>query len=108
MLEIVFLTTNRVKFEHLSFLIRSVNINLLVPPDYGKPYHEPRIGDREQLLKESIESANEKLYKGTFEYQLNSSEFFPDIDAQRLTRRDLARMRQEKFFIIEDTSVIID
>lgn len=109
MLEIVFLTSNRVKFEHLCYLARGFNIKFLTPPDYGKPYHEPRIYDRDRLLRESIESANEKLYKKNLEDRLDATSSLPNfINREKVTRREMAKIYQEKFFIIEDTSVIVN
>lgn len=83
---------------------------LLPPPNYGKPYYEPRIEDRDKLLKESIQSANVKLAKSS-----NSSEpssqggifINGKIENDALLER-YASMHQHRLFFIEDTSIAIE
>lgn len=83
---------------------------LLPPPNYGKPYHEPRIEDRDELLRESIQSANLKLAKslsvGDQEPQ-NPILIKSDYENANLLARYASRY-QTKIFFIEDTSIAID
>jgi inosine/xanthosine triphosphate pyrophosphatase family protein/adenylate kinase family enzyme len=83
MLDIYFITSNRSKLEHAKFLCRGYNVNIHKQVQYGIGYVEPRIKDRELLLKESIKDAVRRLEK-----------VVGNLD--------------QKFVIIEDTSVIID
>jgi inosine/xanthosine triphosphate pyrophosphatase family protein/adenylate kinase family enzyme len=83
---------------------------LLPPPNYGKPYYEPRIEDREELLKESIQSANLKLAKSVNagEQDLQDTIFINnETDNTKLLYR-YASMHQHRLFFIEDTSIAID
>jgi dephospho-CoA kinase/inosine/xanthosine triphosphate pyrophosphatase family protein len=82
MLEVIFLTTSRIKLAHARYLCRNHSIYISKQKHYGISYIEPRIYNREELLSESIKDAYGRL-KNTI----------PAID--------------EKFFFIEDTSVII-
>lgn len=81
--EIIFITSSRIKLAHVQYLAREYPITIAKQKNYGIGYVEPRIYDREQLLSESYKDALERFNKNV------SS---PD----------------EKFFMIEDTSVIID
>jgi len=84
---------------------------LLPPPNYGKPYHEPRIEDRDELLKESIQSANLKLAKsqsgGDQEQYQNPILIKSDSENTNLLARYASR-HQHRIFFIEDTSIAID
>lgn len=83
---------------------------LLPPPNYGKPYYEPRIEDRETLLKESIQSANLKLAKNLsgIDQELQSDIFkHTELEDAALLAR-YASMHQHKLFFIEDTSIAIE
>ncbi|WP_373001723.1 non-canonical purine NTP pyrophosphatase [Marinobacter sp.] len=109
MLDLYFLTTNRVKFEHLSFLLKDQPVRLQPPPEYGKPYHEPRIFDRDQLLKKSVESANSRLFRKGFDDDSASGDLFRILGGEySIEDPDIADLMQDRFFIIEDTSVRIE
>jgi adenylate kinase family enzyme/inosine/xanthosine triphosphate pyrophosphatase family protein len=82
-LEIIFITSSRIKLAHLQYLAREYPITIAKQKNYGIGYVEPRIYIREELLSESYKDALERFSKNVSN---------PD----------------EKFFIIEDTSVIID
>lgn len=82
-LEIIFITSSRIKLAHVQYLAREYPITIAKQKNYGIGYIEPRIYDRDQLLNESYKDALERFTKNVSN---------PD----------------EKFFIIEDTSVIID
>lgn len=83
MVEIVFLTSSKEKIAHARYVFRNYPIEISKQKNYGITYVEPRILDREKLLRMSIEDAKER-------WKRNASN--PD----------------EKFFFIEDTSVIVD
>ncbi|WJN60973.1 non-canonical purine NTP pyrophosphatase [Pseudomonas sp. SO81] len=83
---------------------------LLPPPNYGKPYYEPRIEDRDKLLKESIQSANVKLAKSPISGdQSQQGGIFVE---GKIERDDLlekyASLHQHRLFFIEDTSIAIE
>lgn len=81
---LTFVTSSSIKINHAIHLCKdyAVKIDSHRKKHYGKGYEEPRIHEREELLKKSIEDALIRWKK----YASN-----PD----------------EKFFFIEDTSVII-
>ncbi len=79
MLEVIFLTSSRIKLAHARYLCRNYSIHISKQKNYGIGYIEPRIYDREELLSASIKDAYDRL-----------------------------KNRDEKFFFIEDTSVIIN
>lgn len=110
MIKLVFLSSNLTKIAHFEYLLREQPILLLPPPNYGKPYYEPRIEDREKLLEESIQSANLKLAKNLsgIDQELQSGIFSNGgvEDAALLAR--YASMHQHKLFFIEDTSIAIE
>lgn len=109
MLDLYFLTSNRVKLEHLSFLLKDESVHLQPPPEYGKPYHEPRILDREQLLRRSVESANSRLFRKNVDEYSFSYDLFKILEGEdEAEHPNVADLMQDKFFIIEDTSVIIE
>lgn len=82
-LEIVFITSSRIKLAHAEYLAKNYNITISKQKNYGIGYIEPRIYNREQLLNESYKDAHERFVKNV-------------------------SLPEEKFFIIEDTSVIIN
>lgn len=82
-LEIVFITSSRIKLAHAECLAKNYNITISKQKNYGIGYIEPRIYNREQLLNDSYKDAHERFVKNV-------------------------SLPEEKFFIIEDTSVIID
>lgn len=83
---------------------------LLPPPNYGKPYYEPRIEDRARLLEESIQSANLKLAKGSggSEQELQDGIFGNDEAEDTALLARYASMHQHRLFFIEDTSIAIE
>jgi len=66
----------------MEYLCREYNIRIVGQKNYGIGYIEPRIYDREQLLRESYEDA--------------------------LVRWKKSKASKDKIFIFEDTSVVID
>lgn len=85
MTDITFITSNPTKLSHARHLCREYDINILQYKKffYGKGYNEPRIFDREILLKESINDAIKRWQKNVS----NSG---------------------KRLFFIEDTSVRIE
>lgn len=83
MIELVFFTSSRIKLEHAKYLCRNYSVRLtgFREKAFGANYNEPRIHDRKQLLELSYQDALKRWEK------LNNG---------------------KGFFIIEDTSVIID
>ncbi len=83
---------------------------LLPPPNYGKPYYEPRIEDRAKLLEESIQSANLKLAKsfGGGEQELQNGIFINSESENSALLARYASMHQHRLFFIEDTSIAIE
>lgn len=83
MIELVFITSNREKLNHARYLCKDYDIVISKQKQYGIGYEEPRYKDKMRLLDESYKDAYSRWKK-------NISN--PD----------------EKFFFIEDTSVIIN
>lgn len=84
MLELTFITSSNIKLNHANHLCKNYTVNVVgyKKKYYGKGYDEPRIYERDELLKHSID------------------------DAFRRWKKNISRP-EEKFFFIEDTSVII-
>lgn len=82
-LELIFITSSNTKLAHAEHLTKEYNIKISKQKNYGIGYEEPRIYNREQLLSESYTDARERFSKNVSN---------PD----------------KKFFIIEDTSVVIE
>lgn len=82
MFELVFLTSNKAKLAHARYLCRKYNIQISKQKNYGISYVEPRIDDREELLRQSI------------------------VDAVERWNKVISKPGHRMFFI-EDTSVII-
>ncbi len=82
MFELVFITSNNIKLSHARFLCRHYEIHISKQKHYGVGYEEPKIQNREELLKESLHDAFKRWKK--------------NVSAP-----------EDKFFFIEDTSVII-
>jgi inosine/xanthosine triphosphate pyrophosphatase family protein/adenylate kinase family enzyme len=101
MLDLYFLTSNLAKFDHISYLLREYAINVKPQTDYGKAYDEPRINDREKLLEASVRDANIRLAK-SIKYNADFSK-----KNSKAALEDIAIEHQNKFFILEDTSVKI-
>ncbi len=96
--------------SHVTFLMKEYDVELIPPPDYGKPYHEPRIYDRARLLEESLNDANQRLAR-------NISILKQEEDVSQALRlgleedeqsHALTSDHQHRIFFIEDTSVRID
>lgn len=104
------MSSNITKIAHFEYLLREQPILLLPPPNYGKPYYEPRIDDRDRLLEQSIQSANLKLAKNLsgIDQELQNGIFNNGgiEDAVLLAR--YASKHQHKLFFIEDTSIAIE
>lgn len=85
MTDITFITSNQAKVAHARYLCRNYDVNILTHKRmyYGVGYTEPRINDRETLLKESFDDAVRRWQKNVSNYG-------------------------ERLFFIEDTSVKID
>lgn len=85
MTDITFITSNQTKIAHARYLCRNYDVNILQYKKlfYGVGYHEPRIYDRSELLKESFEDAVKRWKKNVSNYG-------------------------ERLFFIEDTSVRIE
>ena len=83
MFELIFFTSSRVKTQHAKYLCREFDIKIINFNEVTKlaNYEEPRIDDREKLLKESLESAKKQL--------------------------EISGYSKNRAFIIEDTSVDI-
>ncbi|QOJ91907.1 MULTISPECIES: non-canonical purine NTP pyrophosphatase [Pseudomonas] len=110
MIKLFFLSSNLTKIAHFDYLLREHPIMLLPPPNYGKPYYEPRIDDRDELLKESIQSANLKLAKnggGNDQPLQPDMAFITDNENASLLAR-YASKHQHRIFFIEDTSIAIE
>ena len=83
MIEIVFISSSRTKFAHIEYGLEGSNYYISPQKNYGIGYEEPRIYNREELLKESY------------------------VDAKKRFAKSVSNA-EDKFFILEDTSVIID
>jgi dephospho-CoA kinase/inosine/xanthosine triphosphate pyrophosphatase family protein len=85
MLPLLFFTTNNVKLAHVRYLGESYRVKIegFRQKTYHASYNEPRISSRDDLLRESYESAIEQAKKA-------------HIDTTR------------RFFFLEDTSVILE
>jgi len=83
MIELVFFTSSRIKLEHAKYLCRNYAVRLtgFREKTFGANYDEPRIYDRNQLIESSYQDALIRWNKAT---------------------------SGKGFFILEDTSVIID
>jgi len=82
MIELVFISSSRTKFAHLEYLLKDSGYFITPQRNYGIGYEEPRIYDREELLKASHADAKDRFIKSVSNHE-------------------------EKFFILEDTSVVI-
>ena len=80
---LTFITSNKVKLSHARYISKAYDVDIIQHKKiyYGVGYNEPRIKNREELLKESIEDA-------IFRWKKNASE--------------------KQLFFIEDTSVVIE
>jgi len=81
-LELTFITTSKIKRAHAEYLCQHYAVRIGRQRNYGVGYQEPHIFEREVLLEQSIEDA-------LLRWKKNISN--PD----------------ERFFFIEDTSVIV-
>ncbi|MBR4840727.1 MAG: AAA family ATPase [Paludibacteraceae bacterium] len=85
MIDITFITSNQTKLAHARYLCRDYDVNILQYKKlfYGVGYQEPRIYDRDELLKESFDDAMKRWKNNVCNYG-------------------------DRLFFIEDTSVRID
>jgi dephospho-CoA kinase/inosine/xanthosine triphosphate pyrophosphatase family protein len=83
MIEIVFISSSRIKFAHIDYLLDGSKYYITPQRNYGIGYVEPRIYNRDELLKISY------------------------VDARKRFEKSVGNA-QNKFFILEDTSVVID
>ena len=85
MTDITFITSNPTKIAHARHLCKEFDVNILQYKKlfYGKGYEEPRLYDRDILLKESIKDAIKRWKKNVSNYG-------------------------NRLFFIEDTSVRVD
>lgn len=107
MFEIYFLTSSRIKFDHIKYLVKEYDIQIKRQIDYGKAYEEPRILDREALLHHSLNDANARLARSIIRAEQGSGDVFQNEPLPNDLIK-LINQYQDKFFIIEDTSVKID
>ena len=107
MFEIYFLTSSRIKFDHIKYLVQDYDISIKPQIDYGKAYQEPRILDRETLLFHSLNDANARLARSIIKTEQKNQDVFGNEELSNDLLR-LINQYQDKFFIIEDTSVRID
>lgn len=107
MFNLVFRTTNKAKFAHLQYALRDYDINLKTVGEYGKPYTEPRVFNRKEIIEESILDSIKRELKKT-----SASSIADSIEAQKITSKDelekLYKLYRGSAFIIEDTSVRIN
>lgn len=82
MIEIVFITSNNEKLAHARHLCKEYDVFISKQKHYGKTYDEPRLQNKAILLEQSFEDAYKRWKKNV-------------VNAD------------DKFFFIEDTSVII-
>jgi len=91
MFNLLFLTSNRTKFQHACYLCRDYELRLVQKSQYGVVYKEPQTQDRDKLFKESMEDAKKRLSRQIKNKVTASSQDFP----------------LNKLFFLEDTSVKI-
>lgn len=98
---IIFFTGNRTKLAHISYLGENENIGIKYFHEltYRASYDEPRINDRDSLLRESVESALEQLTWNKENETLN--QLIGEENEKTVLKN------RNSFFLIEDTSVII-
>lgn len=108
MFKIIFLTSSKVKLSHFSYLLRGYDIELMPPPDYGRPYIEPRIYDREKLLELSVSSANQRLARKTIFKDETDAVTIPIEFGVSVENLLGPSEHQNRIFFLEDTSVVIE
>lgn len=82
MLDLIFITSSKEKLAHAKYLSKDYPVRVLKKKNYGIGYLEPRIDDRNELIKRSVEDALLRFKKHTTN-------------------------AEDKLFFIEDTSVIV-
>lgn len=108
MFKIIFLSSSNVKISHVSYLLKDYDIELMPPPDYGRPYIEPRIYDRDKLLELSIASANQRLArKLAVKEDVSSTTLSFDLSTS-IENFSIPSDHQHRIFFIEDTSVVVE
>nr|WP_262385145.1 non-canonical purine NTP pyrophosphatase [Pseudomonas fluorescens] len=108
MFKIIFLTSSKVKMSHFAYLLRDYDVELMPPPDYGKPYIEPRIYDRQKLLELSLTSANQRLArKAAFKDESDTITLPIDLSTS-VENFFIPSDHQNRIFFLEDTSVVIE
>lgn len=104
MFKLLFLTSNRTKFQHARYLCRDYDIKIVPKSHYGVSYKEPRTPDRNRLLNESIEDAKKRFLR-----QTRGKEIIKKDVPLRLNKsfsKDIPLLLN-KIFFLEDTSVKI-
>lgn len=82
MIELIFITSNSAKLSHANHLCANYAVRISKQKNYGIGYIEPRIDNRDELIKKSVEDAVARFKKNVPSYE-------------------------NRFFFIEDTSVVI-
>ena len=82
MIRLYFITSSQTKLAHARHLARAYLVNIREKRNYGVAYNEPRLSDRDELLRKSYDDA--------------------------LARWKKSAHQSQSFFFLEDTSVIID
>ncbi|MDH5413419.1 MAG: AAA family ATPase [Flavobacteriaceae bacterium] len=107
MFNLVFRTTNKAKFAHLEYALRGYDIVLKTVGEYGKPYTEPRVFNRKEILEESLLDSIKREIKKT-----SNSSLINDIESKKILTKGevekIYRLYRGSAFIIEDTSVRIN
>lgn len=108
MFKIIFLTSSKLKISHFTYLLRDYDIELMPPPDYGKPYIEPRIYDRDKLLELSVNSANQRLARKAAFKEESDAVTLPIELSTSVENLLIPSDHQNRIFFLEDTSVVIE
>lgn len=82
MTELIFITSNSAKLSHAKHLCKDYAVRISKQKNYGIGYVEPRLENRDELIKKSVEDAIIRFRKNV-------------------------QNHENKFFFIEDTSVVI-
>jgi len=104
MFKLLFLTSNRTKFQHARYLCQNYNIEIVPKSHYGVNYKEPRTPDRNRLLNESIEDAKKRLLRQTQGKEIITKDV--PLMLNKSFSKDIPLVLN-KIFFLEDTSVKI-